>query len=798
MNRIMRAALMTMAVAVSVLAAGCSDGDPWSGMQQSFDVTPAPMIIKFYAEPATVKAGEGTTISWEVADANEITITAVSSTGEAIPFSVQTQELSGSAPVSALAASADFVITATKKMATAEGEETGDVESETAGDVTATQTISVTVEAALAIEATIAADKASVLPGESVVITWGVTPAEGVTVAVTSDSGEALTASDACTADAAAAAGCGVAYPEKTTVYTVTATDANDPENVATQSVEVTVDEAKVEADIKVNGESEAKIASAETEVDVTWTVTPATAKVTVTASPAVVSCTPELPNGQATEVASAKCKLSAIPTTFTVSAALGEMPAVEDQAQVNQGAVDAAIDVRADEWAFEGETVPVMIDLKAGIDASMIKEVQFTDKIEGVKTVTQFPLDKPVQVVAPKDGIRVKMIDASGAEHDYGMRVRTLTTIADAVADDVLITKLALDPNDPTKRFTGVQMPGYNEGKVRLYINGSTARDIDFASALKAKLLNDPKSSLWQKDAFEKYVKTFPVNAITVRPGDSSKIYVGTTGGLFSSADGGASFALVAPAMFISKNGKDYSGSHPTCRDKTQTGVKASYSGQLVAMSQVCDVAVGKGGRTIIATDMGAYGISNIDAFGSDKAVKVVGNSSALMMHVVDDVECLDDECASALAATDMGVFRTDDGGESWSKFGTVGGRAFAVVALGDQVFAGTENGVAVTGIAQASWQPLGIASFKVLALAIDPNIGLNGMMIIAGTDRGVQVTRDSGKSWSAIDAGGQEESLSVAISSTEGSAGKKAVGVTIGSGKKAVHGETEVTKVQ
>ena len=798
MNRIMRAALVAMAVAASVFAAGCSDGDPWSGMQQSFDVTPAPMIIKFYAEPSAVKAGEGTTIFWEVADANAISIAAVSSTGESIPFSVQTAELSGSAAVPALAASADFVITATKKMAPAEGEEAGDAESETAGDVTASQTITVTVEAAMAIEATISADKDSVLPGEPVVITWGVTPAEGVTVAVSADSGEALVASDACAADAAAAAGCGVAYPEKTTVYTVTATDANDPENVVTQSVEVEVDDAEVEADIKVNGESEAKITSIENEVVVTWTVTPATAKVTVTASPAVVSCAPELPSGQTSEVTSATCKLSAIPTTFTVSAVVGDMPAVEDSAEVRQGSVDAGIDVRADEWAFEGETVPVLIDLKDGIDATMIKEVQFTDKVEGIKKVTQFPLDGPVMVVAPKDGIRVKMVDAGGAEHDYGTRVRTLSTIADSVAEDVIITKLALDPNDPTKRFTGVQMPNYNDGKVRLYINGSTARDIDFASALKAKLLGDPKSPLWQKDAFEKHVKTFPVNAITVRPGDSNKIYVGTTGGLFASADGGSSFALVAPAMFLSKTGSDYAGSHASCRGKTQTGVKASHKGQLVALSQVCDVAVGKGGRAIIATDMGAYGISNIDAFGTDKNVKVVGNSSALMMHVVDDIECLDGECMTALAATDMGVFRTEDGGETWSEFGALGARSFAVVALGDQVFAGTENGVAVTGLAQASWQPLGIAGFKVFALAIDPNVGLNGMMIIAGTDRGVQVTRDSGKSWSAIDAGGQEESLSVAISSAEGSAGKKAIGVTIGSGKRAVHGETEVTKVQ
>ena len=66
--------------------------------------------------------GESTTISWEVAGADSIEITAVTATGEPIDFHVESDELSGTAMASSLTSTTDFIITATKQAMVMEGE----------------------------------------------------------------------------------------------------------------------------------------------------------------------------------------------------------------------------------------------------------------------------------------------------------------------------------------------------------------------------------------------------------------------------------------------------------------------------------------------------------------------------------------------------------------------------------------------------------------------------------------------------------------------------------------------------
>ena len=821
MKNTVKTALVVIFVAATAFAAGCSDGEPWQVNDPGFNVTPAPQIVRFYADAEKLSAGSSTVIHWEVAGAETVQITAISDSGEPVAFDVNTKELKGDASTPALTSTTHFTLSATAALPVedsgivamkaqeageegeAEGEEGEEAEEAPATASTITQVLTVEVESRMAISASIAADKAVIQPGEQVVIRWNVSPADGVDISVASDSGEAIAATDKCdgdiqtilsqpVSDKVPAVGCAVVAPEAKTVYTVSASESADPTNSAEASASVDVEEIKVEADIKVNGESEAKVTSTESEVDVSWTVTPADAAVTVTASPAVVSCTPELPSGAASEVRSAKCKLSTLPTTFSIQAKVGSMPAVEDKAEVRQGAVTAGIDVRSDEWAFEGETVKVWISLRQGIDPSAIKEVLLTDKIEKVKKVTTFPLTDPVPVVVPADGIQVKMIDSAGEEHDYGTKVRALTT--NKAVDGLKVTKLALDPNDPSNYLVGVMMSGYNGGKLRIIKNGNPV-DFEFGPEIKRAILGDGAKFL-QDGALDKYVTTFPVNAISVRQGDSQKVYMGTTGGVFASSDGGASYSIVGPAMYVSRDGKDYSGSHNSCRGKIQTGVPAGFAGELVAFNQVCDVAVGAGGRLVVATDMGLYTIASIDDYMADKkSSPVKGAGSIVSMKVTDDLECLDADCMNVLAATEIGVIKSTDGGESWAPFGEIGVRAFTLAALGDKVFVGTENGVYSADAASGAWTKLGLEGSKVYSLAIDPNIGPNGTMLIAGTDSGIRVTRNSGQDWSSIDLGGSEESLSVAIASYSGSAGSKKIGVMIGSGTTAHYGSTGIT---
>ncbi|HPQ80430.1 MAG TPA: hypothetical protein PLZ86_01765 [bacterium] len=814
MKTFTKATLVVFAVIASAFAGGCSDGDPWQVGDRDLNIAPGPQIIQFYADPSAVKAGESTTIGWEVAGADLVEITAVSEADETPQVVVSDGSLTGSAPVNDLRSTTHFTLTATMSAPVEDsGAKAQEAVPPPSGASFMSQTITVTVEGSTEISASIEADLHELVPGEQTVIRWSVSPAEGVAIEVSSDSGEPIAATAECdgdiqeilsqpVSDEFPAVGCAVVAPDSNTVYTVKAASVSDSANFAEDSVEIKVEEVKPEAEIRVNGDRETRITSTEDEVEVTWVVSPVDAEVTVTANPPVESCTPELPVGLATEVTSARCKLSAIPTVFSIEAKVGNMPSAVSTAEVRQSAVKAGIDIRSDEWAFEGETVGLEIMLKAGIDPTAILEVQITDRDEGIKHVSVLPTVEPVRVVVPMDGVTVTMVDATGEAHAPKTAVRAIPTDPISVGEDNTVTKLALDPNDPSKRLVGLHIPGYNKGKVRILVNSGDPRDIDFATLLKKELYGTEKPKYWHDETMDEFINTFPVNALTVHPTDSSKILMGTTGGAFYSTDGGKSFAIVFPGAFVSKTGKDHPLSHNTCRGKVQTNAPHSKynKNRIVGFNQFCDIAVGKGGRFIAATDTGAFTIANIDDYMpltgiSDRQKEIKGHGSVLFGHVVDDIECLDDECMTALAATDTGVFKSVDGGESWEAFGSMNAAAFSIAVLGDQVFAGTEDGVYSSGLAQGSWTKLGLAGFKVFALAVDPNMGPFGVMLLAGTDRGVQVTRDTGKNWSAVEAAGSEESLSVAIASAPGSLGRKVVGVMVGSGSSVIAGKTEVS---
>lgn len=820
-------ARMCAVIAIAAMAAGCSDGEVWKGAQAfTPDITPVPLIISFSASPEQIKAGESTTISWKVADANRVQISAISSGGP-VAFSVDTTELTGSAVASSLSATTDFVLTVTKQMAAPEGEAsaaiakkmkaqegalegtpdagTPELESPDAGAASVSQTITVTVATASQITAKIWADKESVAASEQTILRWEVAPAEGMTIEVSADSGEPIVATDQCEGDIASileqppleaipAVGCAVVAPPEETVYSIKATDANDPANIVEESFTIAVEDVALEAEIRVNGEKDSvRVTNLESEVQVSWTAAPANAAVTVTATPAPISCTPALPTGEPVEYTSASCRLSAVPTTFAIHAESAGKTA-DDTVDVQLGDVNAAIDVRADEWAFEGEEVPVAIDLKAGVAPAAIREVQLTDLKAGIKKIT-LPLQAPVKVFVPKAGVAVKMIDSAGTEHDYGIRVRALSTIAEEVDAAMAITKFAIDPNDLQTRFTGVEMKGYNKGVVRIYRNGSNNRDIDIATPIKGTL--GKVGGFWNDAVFEASGARLPVNAIAVRPANSKEVYFGTAGAVMVSDDGGQNFSLLAPVLRVSESAGDYSGSHTSCRGKTQKGIPASDSNQLVALNQVCDIVVGKGGRLLVATDDATFAISDVAKFrAKDASAAVQGRKSVLYRRATDDLECVDEDCQTVFAASDQGVFKNAGDGESWENFGSLGKRAFSVAVIGNKVYAGTEDGLYESDISAASWKQLGLAGSKVFSMAIDPSVGLYGSMIIAGTDKGISVTRDSGKAWSPIAAGGQAESLSVAIVSKEIEAGKKKVAVSIGSGNTTIYGETDVNK--
>jgi hypothetical protein len=448
-------------------------------------------------------------------------------------------------------------------------------------------------------------------------------------------------------------------------------------------------------------------------------------------------------------------------------------------------------------------------ITVKEGIAPSLIKKVQIRDldSAGGIKTITlpsKAPV--PVKVKVPQGGVDVTIIDTADNEIPQGVAVRTLTTIEQEVGKKVeAITELAFDVNNPTTRFTGVQMPGWNDGHARIYRNGGGDMDVDFGAAL---LADSGLKKFWKIDALDDTIKTFPVNAIAVRPGNSSEFYVGVTGAVMVTTDGGNTFSLVASAKRYSKSGNNYGGSHPSCRGKTQTGVKSSHKDQVVSLNQICDIEISKDGRLIVASDHGAFMISDITAYLASKDSKLISgrpsgdgkaDSEGLLTygHVVDDVECTDQTCAKIFAATSRGVLVSDDGGLTWSEFGSID-KTYKVVVLGDDIYAATDGDVYSSKIVAADWKSMNLGR-GAKSLAIDKNMNAFGeKMLIAGTDSGAYVTRDSGKTpWSPIAVTGEDETLDVAIATTPAKNSGSIVTVLIGSGKRSIYGQAPIKVV-
>jgi len=101
-------------------------------------------------------------------------------------------------------------------------------------------------------------------------------------------------------------------------------------------------------------------------------------------------------------------------------------------------------------------------------------------------------------------------------------------------------------------------------------------------------------------------------------------------------------------------------------------------------------------------------------------------------------------------------GVFKTMDGGETWVALADLAGKNVATLAIDPHepeiVYAGTTDGVFWSTDGGSSWQAAGLAEY-VSALAIDP---VNSETIYAGTySSGVFKSLDWGETWSAANLG-------------------------------------------
>lgn len=812
-------------VALLAMVAGCADGE--LAMPADASITPpAPMIIKFAADPSTIQSGDSTTISWEVAGADEVEITAVSSTGEPVNFSVKTEDLSGEAPVS-LSSTTDFVLTATKSAENLETEEGEEIEDEAAAQLTkggqirfgpepvdeepsgsatpaissVSQTITVTVVAASDLTATLNADKPVVAIGEQTVIRWTVNPAENVSVVVTADSGEMISPTDQCdgsiedilgqpVSDPVPAVGCAVVAPSIMTTYSVTATNA-------------TGDTASDTAVVDVEGDVEAKIMAAKDEsstpednllmvesfskpVIISWTATPDAATVTITATPSA-TCTPELPaaaEGQTT--GSVSCTISG-ETKFTIAATLGSETDTDDVVVTAAGG--AAGLVVADTWAFSGETVSLDMKLKSNSNTDVVAKLLVNGAAQDQSVVDQLKSGSTVsvQVANVTEPVHLQLMDSSNAELDsedkvsiVGLAVKGLasTLLPDAAIEERRVSHVMFDENTGTPYagveldYTGMDREGDFFGKARIYKNHA-AIEFNFVESIKDYA---GMGDMWN-DAFFYDMDTYPT-VIGVRESSPNDIFVGTTGAIMRSKDGGDTWenVMVSRRRNEGSSGTADNDGHPTCGrapeggQKIQKNRKPQFNGDFISLNQVCDIIALESGRVIAAMDFGVMVAKNIDDedfiwFGipneSLTQDEIEEHGILTFGKVVNDLLEVD---GKIFAATSGGIFVSskEQGGLGWAPFGDyVDGPVWSLAydSRNEKIYAGNDDGIFTSTVGSPDWDELGLDGTPVLSIAVDPKSPVAKMTIVAGTPTGVEVSRDGGDNWYPVTLEGGEQ---------------------------------------
>ncbi|GAM10087.1 hypothetical protein OR1_02374 [Geobacter sp. OR-1] len=168
---------------------------------------------------------------------------------------------------------------------------------------------------------------------------------------------------------------------------------------------------------------------------------------------------------------------------------------------------------------------------------------------------------------------------------------------------------------------------------------------------------------------------------------------------------------------------------------------------------NNVCSVTM-TSGRSVTATFA-------LDAAAGSFAWNVVGLSGATVNALV-----VNPVSSSILyAATNAGVYKSDDSGTTWNLMGLASSKVNALAinpATPAIVYAGTDAGIFKTVNSGTNWTAQGLATAKVQALAIDP---VTPATIYAGTDTGISKSTDSAGSWGQLNLGASVSVLSLAI---------------------------------
>lgn len=769
--------LMFMAVAV-----GCADGELKLPGTVDTALTQA-AVINFKADKTLIDAGESVTLSWETALAGKVTIES-NNVKKAFSFSTEKAEeiLKSSTLVENLQEDTTFTLKAyavkpvvatpsvgkqtapAKPSETAAAVETPPLTDPVERTVTIhirkkTGELNITSFYADAEKSTVDDDGNVVYSSDGktpVVLQWAVVPeSDDLKVVLSGNNTEQPILVDCVTNEEIAvtekypAAGCARVEPTQNSVYTLTATLG---EKTVSKKISIQINNNLKIDSFTVNGGTDAvTVSSFPAEVELSWKVSPADAKVTI--EPRLKEVTPLLPANSDEVEGTRFVKLEA-ETTLTITATLGEE------------SVSETITVRAQSIG------PVAVDCSSFVVSSDVTTPLFAGESAAISwSAPETSGAKGVRISS--GGVVQEALTISGSA-SVGVSGAGVIDVVFLAGENSICPRSILVPTATLEKVSDAAAISLATANGNVYVGGNSASFDDKGKSIKIPLskasptyaykdaavnysetlaaYNDLTKSL-QYPFLKNVIKTFPVNAVAAD--DSGAAFIGTTGAIFQKTVDG--LKTVTSMLRIDYN-KNYTGSHETCFGGTQSGKKGNFKGEIVSMSQVCDIAA-VGSKLYVASDRGFFSISDVDQYMTDnKSVEWVGRGNEVYDSVVNDIEVVGEQ---VYVAGSKGVFVSSDSGASFSKVetGVLEGTALSLSVDEKGMFIGTSTGLSVVRDGEVVSNQSDMGAVR--------KIVVHSNTVYAAAEKGVFVSRDGGVSFHSVNEG---SARSVVVFENEG----------------------------
>ena len=253
------------------------------------------------------------------------------------------------------------------------------------------------------------------------------------------------------------------------------------------------------------------------------------------------------------------------------------------------------------------------------------------------------------------------------------------------------------------------------------------------------------------------------PVHALASAPGGSIS-YAGTHAGVFRSRDGGAHWEWASaglpagPVWCLAANPARpavvYAGTSAGLSWSEDAGAKWSRSGGQPSSLRVASLALDPSNPRVLYVGAEGAGVLRSDDAGRTLLASSMtyGDARALAVEPAG---------RSLFAATETGVYRSNDRGMTWTRAGKLPARALALafekVGDGERLLAGTAGaGLFVSADAGATWSKSKLGAAFVTSVRVDAATGT----ILAGSPSGVFSSPDGGVTWTLARVG-EVESL-------------------------------------